>query len=70
VQHTDASHLADPWRELRLAGVTHILESTIDTGANSSPMQWRFRLLDAATGLSVGSFSAAEDAKEADGVSQ
>jgi hypothetical protein len=33
-------------------------------------MQWRFRLLDAATGLSVGSFSAAEDAKEADGVSQ
>jgi hypothetical protein len=64
-RHTAGTHVSDPWQELRLAGVTHILDATLHAGTGGTPMQWHFSLLDASDGATVGSFAAVENAEEA-----
>ena len=57
-----------PWRELRLAGATHILEFDVAPGGAETPMSWDFRLLNAADGSVNTQFAASEAGVEGQNV--
>lgn len=66
--HSEPPYASDPWRELRLAGATHILEFDVAPGGAETPMSWDFRLLNAADGSVNTQFAASEAGVEGQNV--